>query len=156
MARRLGIVSVVDLSDIRDPGEWLLRREAMAAQGVAYHRAPMPLPGLPTAAGVLALRDLFRRLAYPSLMHGGVDPGHTLVAAVLYRHVRLAEPIELALDGLVRRRQWPAAIPACAFFGQFIEASVEQGIDFFDWVERHYMPEIAPTPGAQVCRRRSQ
>jgi len=142
--RRLGIRSIVDLTDGCHEVEHGRRGEISAAHGIAYHRSPMPAQGLPTVCDVLALCHLFGRIAYPALMHGGAARAHTDVAAVLYRHVRLAEPIALALATELRANRWRRMAVARAFFGQYLAATIDAPSGFFEWIEHQYTPEIVP------------
>lgn len=150
---RLGIRSIIDLTDGCQALEHRRRDEIGAAHGIACHRSPMPAQGLPTVCDVLALCDLFGRVAYPALMHGGAARAHTDVAAVLYRHVRLAEPIAVALAIELRANRWRRMAVAWAFFGQYLAATADAPSGFFDWIEHQYTPEIVPLRARRWGRR---
>lgn len=139
----MGFKTIVNLRGVNDSGHYLLEREACARHGLALVDFTAKSRDAPSREVIHGAKRLFAEIAYPALMHCKSGADRAGLMAVLYRHFRLGEPIEAALEGLSGRyghiRQGKTGVIDYAF-ARYLAANAARPIAFLDWVDSAYDP----------------
>jgi uncharacterized protein (TIGR01244 family) len=136
-----GIKTVVNLRGAQVSGSYALEKQACAEAGVKLIDFQVRSRAAPSREELRAVRDLFDRVDYPILMHCKSGADRAGLMGVLYRHLKLGHPIEVALQelswkfGHVRNADTGVLD---AFFERYLSDTAKQPMAFFDWVENIY------------------
>lgn len=142
---RDGVKTVVNLRGERLCGAYYLERQACADLGLTLVDFQVRSRAAPTRDEVRAAHELFRTVEFPILMHCKSGADRAGLMSVLFRHLHLGEPIDVALKELSAKyghiRQADTGI-LDFFFESYLEAAAKQPIPFLEWVETVYDPEV--------------
>ena len=140
---RLGISTVVNLRGDNAWGSYAYEVEACRRLGLTLVDHRLYSRRVPTVEEVLATRELFDRIEYPALMHCKSGADRAGLAAALYRHFRMGEPI-----AQLRQLHWTYGHFRFGntgsldyFFRRYLQDSAGDGIAFVDWVATRYDPQ---------------
>jgi len=144
LSSRLGLKTLVNLRGLNESAPFVrLETEASVGRGLRFFITRTWSRGLLTRSELLELIDFIRRMELPALVHckSGADRvGHF---SVLYRHLRLGEPMEQAVSEL----HWKYGHLAGArtgmldhFFATYLRER-RPFQSFVDWVDKDYDPE---------------
>ena len=109
--RRYGIKTIINLRGPNPYGGYALEREVCRELGIELVAFRLYSRDMPSVEEVLGARDLFRRLAYPALMHCKSGADRAGLGATLYRHFQLGEPIDQIRE-LRKKYGHPRFLPA--------------------------------------------
>jgi protein tyrosine/serine phosphatase len=136
-----GIKTIINLRGVSDASWHVLERGAASAYWIQLVTFRMnsrmaPRPSVPRLA-----RELFASIDYPAVMHCKSGADRAGIAAVLYRHFHLDEPIsqaraQLSLKYLHLRMGKPGILDA--WCDHYVETGERQGIDLITWSEQHF------------------
>jgi len=126
--KRLGVRTIVNLRGERYSGSYWLEQAACARHGIRLVDYQLRSRAAPTRAELRGARDVLRDAEYPILLHCKSGADRAGFFSVLYRHIRLGEPIEDAAQEL----HW--------FYGHFKSAKTGVLDHFF----RTYLAERRP------------
>lgn len=141
--RALGVRTVINLRG--NPETTTARRERAACQrlGLTYVDFRLRSRDAPTRKELHGLRDIFRRVEHPVLIHCKSGADRAGLASALYLHVVEGVPIEMARRQLGLRyghiRQADTGV-LDAFFERYLAHAARDPVEFFTWVDRHYDP----------------
>lgn len=138
--RKLGIRTVINLRGENVFGSYLLEKQACEALGIALVDHRLFSRHFPTVEEVLDTRDLFDRIEYPALIHCKSGADRAGLAATLYRHFRMGDPIEAIrqLHWKFGHFQFGNTARLDKFFAQYIEDAKREPMSFIDWVQTRY------------------
>lgn len=140
---RDGIKTVVNLRGERLCGAFYLETEACQAAGIRLVNFAIRSRAAPSREELTAARDLIQSIEYPALFHCKSGADRAGLMAVLFRHVRLGEPIETAKRELSLAyghiRQADTGI-LDYFFERYLDNNRTRPMAFFEWVETVYDP----------------
>ena len=140
-----GIKTIVNLRGPSPKGFYLLEKEACERHGIQLVNYRMYSRDVHSKERILGTRDLFEDIQYPAMMHCKSGADRTGIMGVLYRHFRMGDTIEAALEqlsfsylhvkhGKTGMLDW--------FFRQYLAYKAEHGdIAFADWVAGPYDPD---------------
>ena len=139
-----GIKTVVNLRGPSPKGFYLLEKEACERHGIQLVNYRMYSRDVHSKERLLGTRDLFEDIAYPAVMHCKSGADRTGIMGVLYRHFRMGDTIEAALDQLsfkyLHVRHGKTGMLDW-FFRSYLDYKAEHGeISFADWVAGPYDP----------------
>lgn len=138
---RQGIKTILNLRGKSDTGYYLLEREACERLGLTLVDFRMHSREPPSREQVRGAKALFETMQYPALMHCKSGADRAGAMAVLYRHLKMGEPIEAAVEQLrlkyLHVRQGKTGV-IDYFFQRYLEESKTSGKSFLDWVEQDY------------------
>jgi protein tyrosine phosphatase (PTP) superfamily phosphohydrolase (DUF442 family) len=141
---RAGVKTIVNLRGPRTCGSYWLEQEACRRHGITLVDYQLRSRAAPSRAEVLGARDVLERIEYPMLFHCKSGADRAGLMGVLYRHVRLGEPIATAKRELSWRyghiRQSDTGV-LDAFFDRYLADTADRPMPFFDWVEQVYDPD---------------
>ena len=152
--QKFGIRSIVNLRGEHGFGSYALEVELCQKLDLTLHDLRVYSRTAPTPAEVHATRELFDHLSYPALLHCKSGADRAGLASVLYRHFRMDEPIDLAVQQLGPRYghfKWAQTGVLDAFFAQYLDFNARAPISFLDWLDRHYDPDAL---NSRYCPRR--
>lgn len=141
---RLGVKTIINLRGARVCGGYWLEQQACERLGLALEDFQVRSRAAPSKEELLGARELFRRVAYPILMHckSGADRAGLMSALYLIAHEGV--PVAEARGQLALRfghiRQSDTGI-LDYFFERYLADAVERPIEFFEWVEHVYDPD---------------
>jgi len=142
--RRKGIKTIINLRGDRPCGSYWLETAACARQGIVLENFQVGSRAAPSAAEVLAARDLFTRITYPMLMHCKSGADRAGMMSVLYMHFQEGVPIAEAKKELSLRyghiRQADTGV-LDYFFERYLEDNAKVPMSFQAWVETIYDQE---------------
>lgn len=137
----MGIRTVVNLRGGTDTPTYELEREACARAGLKLVDFRVRSRAAPSRAELIAVRELFKRLDYPILMHCKSGADRVGLMSVLYLHFQRDVPIEEAKRQLSiaygHLRQADTGI-LDHIFDRYLEAAAGTTLSFNDWVETVY------------------
>jgi protein tyrosine phosphatase (PTP) superfamily phosphohydrolase (DUF442 family) len=140
---RQGIKTIVNLRGERFCGAFFLETKACADAGIKLVNFAIRSRAAPSREELRASRDLIQSIEYPAVFHCKSGADRAGLFGVLFRHVRLGEPIATAKRELSLKyghfRQADTGI-LDYFFERYLEDNASQPIAFFDWVETVYDP----------------
>ncbi|WP_119290789.1 fused DSP-PTPase phosphatase/NAD kinase-like protein [Azohydromonas sediminis] len=139
--RRYGIRTVVNLRGENAWGSYALEVETCRELGITLVNHRLYSRRLPTVDEVLGLRDVFARIEYPALMHCKSGADRAGLAAALYRHFQMGDPIETS----ARQLRWiyghfrmGDTAKLDHFFDRYLADGAVHGIAFVDWLTTRY------------------
>lgn len=139
----MGIKTIINLRGFNDSGQYWLEREACAEHGVTLVDAPIGSREPPSIERVERAKTIFDTIQYPALMHCKSGADRAGLMAVLYKHFRLGQPIEQALDQLSLKylhvKQGKTGMLGF-FFDAYLRETAESGKPFIDWIREDYDP----------------
>jgi uncharacterized protein (TIGR01244 family) len=142
-AARAGIKTIVNLRGERSCGSYWLEQAACARHGVALVNYQVRSRAAPSKDEIRGARAMLETVEYPMLMHCKSGSDRAGLMSVLYKHVKLGQPIaqakhELSLSyGHIRQSDTGILD---AFFERYLSDTADRPMAFFDWVEEIYDP----------------
>lgn len=138
-----GIKTIINLRGVSPKGFYLLEAEACKAHGIELINYRMYSRDTHTPAAIKGACDLFDNISYPAMMHCKSGADRTGIMGVLYRHFKMGDTIEQAMEQLsfkyLHVRQGKTGM-LDFFFKDYIAYNQESPIEFIDWVETVYDP----------------
>lgn len=142
--KRQGIRTIVNLRGERFCGAYFLETDACAKEGIKLVNFAIRSRAAPSREELRAARDLIQSIEYPALFHCKSGADRAGLMGVLFRHVRLGEPIDTAIRELSLKyghfRRADTGI-LDYFFERYIADNAKEPMPFFDWVETVYDPD---------------
>lgn len=139
-----GIKTIVNLRGPRTCGSYWLEQDACRRLGLTMVNCQMRSRAAPSRDELRRARALFDNVEYPMLMHCKSGADRAGLMSALYRHSKLGEPIEVAMQELSLRyghiRQADTGI-LDHFFDEYLAYAAVHPIAFWDWVETVYDAE---------------
>ncbi len=142
---RHGIKTIINLRGQRDCGSYRLEREECARRGITLIDFPIGSREGPSKDRLHRARDLFQSVEYPILMHckSGADRAGFMSAYYLFVHGKA--PIKTAAQQLHwsygHFKQSKTGV-LDFFFEEYRRYNEKTPIDFFDWVDQVYDPDV--------------
>lgn len=136
-----GIRTIVNLRGEQLSGSYVLEKKACTEAGIKLVNFQMRSRAAPSREELRAVRDLFDQVEYPILMHCKSGADRAGLMGVLYRHLKLGEPIAVAKQelswkfGHVRNADTGVLD---AFFERYLSDTAKRPMPFFEWVETVY------------------
>ncbi len=139
-----GIKTIVNLRGESPKGYYLLEVEACAAHGIKLVNYRMYSRDTHSVEAIKGARDLFESIEYPAMMHCKSGADRTGIMGVLYRHFKMGDPIESAVEQLLFKylhvKQGKTGM-LDFFFKDYLLYARDHDIEFIDWVETIYDPD---------------
>jgi protein tyrosine/serine phosphatase len=136
--KRDGIKTIINLRGGFDASFYALERYGCERYGLNQVDFTVTSRDVPTAAKVLAARELFETIEYPAVMHCKSGADRAGIMSVLYAHFRLGQPIRQAREQLSFRymhvRHGLTGVLDYVFDLYLAEAE-PKGLSFLDWVQ---------------------
>jgi protein tyrosine phosphatase (PTP) superfamily phosphohydrolase (DUF442 family) len=143
-AARDGIKTIVNLRGERVCGSYVLEREACARHGVQLVNCQVRSRAAPSKQELWAAKHMLDRVEYPILLHCKSGADRAGLMSVLYKHVKLGQPIAQAKGELSVRyghiRQSDTGV-LDAFFERYLSDTATHPMPFYEWVDKVYDPE---------------
>ena len=143
-AARTGIKTVLNLRGERSCGSYWLERAACARHGVRLVNYQLRSRAAPSKAELWGAKNVLDSVEYPILLHCKSGSDRAGLMSVLYKHLKLGQPIVEAKRELSLKyghiRQSDTGI-LDAFFERYLADTAASPIAFFDWVDQVYDPE---------------
>ncbi len=138
-----GIRTVINLRGESPKGFYLLEREACEQYGLNLINFKMFSRDTHIKAKIRAAQELFDLIEYPAVMHCKSGADRTGIMGVLYRHFKMGDPIEAAIEQLsfkyMHVRHGKTGM-LDFFFEDYLRYNEKHPTDFMDWVENIYDP----------------
>lgn len=138
---QMGFKTILNLRGVSDTGYYHLEREACEREGLVLVDARMFSREPPSREAIRRADELFKTIQYPALMHCKSGADRAGVMAVLYRHLKMGQPIEAAIEQLSLKylhvKQGKTGM-IDYFFNTYLKETAESGKSFRDWVEEDY------------------
>ena len=138
-----GIKTVINLRGESLKGFYLLEREACEAHGLKLWNFRMFSRDTHTAYKIRAAKEFFDMIEYPAVMHCKSGADRTGIMGVLYRHFKMGDTIEQAVEQLsVKYMHIKHGKTGMLdfFFEDYLAYNAKTPIEFMDWVETVYDP----------------
>ncbi len=138
-----GIKTVINLRGQSPKGFYLLEREACEKHGLKLYNFRMYSRDVHTVYKLRAVRELFETITYPAVLHCKSGADRAGIMSVLYKHFKMGEPIEKAVEQLSLRYGHIKSGKTGMldfFFSDYLAFNAVQPIGFMDWVETIYDP----------------
>jgi protein tyrosine/serine phosphatase len=136
-----GFKTILNLRGPSDTGYYALEREACERHGLVLVDARMHSRDPPSRDQVKRAKALFESMVYPALMHCKSGADRAGAMAVLYKHFKMGEPIEAAVEQLrlkyLHVKQGKTGV-IDYFFQRYLEESRASGKPFERWVAEDY------------------
>jgi protein tyrosine/serine phosphatase len=136
--KRDGIRTVINLRGGLDGSFHQLERWACQRHGLTLVNFIVTSRDVPSAAQVLAARELFETIDYPAVMHCKSGADRAGIMSVLYAHFRLGQPIRQAMQQLSPRymhvRHGKTGV-LDYIFERYLAEGEAAGMSFVDWVQ---------------------
>jgi len=136
-----GIKTVINLRGQSPKGFYLLEREACEKHGLALYNFRSFSRDTHSVYKLRAVRELFDMIAYPAIMHCKSGSDRTGFMGVLYKHFKMGEPIEKAVQQLSLKYGHIKSGKTGMldfFFDDYLAYNSKSPIEFMDWVETVY------------------
>ena len=136
--KKRGIKTVINLRGGFDGSFYALEKDACERWGLKMVDFTITSREAPRRERVLGAKQLFDTIEYPALMHCKSGADRAGIMSVLYRHFRLGEPIEVALQELSLRRLHVKAGKTGVLdyvFERYLTDAAPRGLSFVEWVE---------------------
>jgi len=136
-----GIKTVINLRGQSPKGFYLLEREACEKNGLALYNFRSFSRDTHSVYKLRAVRELFDMIAYPAIMHCKSGSDRTGFMGVLYKHFKMGEPIEKAVQQLSLKYGHIKSGKTGMldfFFDDYLAYNSKSPIEFMDWVETVY------------------
>lgn len=143
--KTLGIRSVINLRGVNpQQGSYALEADACRKLGIQMINCSLGSRRMPRVQEVLDLRDTFQRIEYPAMLHCKSGADRAGLAAVLYRHFHMGDPIEKIrqLHWRYGHFQFGNTARLDYFFEAYKRANKARPIAFIDWVQTVYDPKV--------------
>ena len=138
-----GIKTIINLRGESPKGFYLLEVEACKEHGITLVNHRMYSRDTHSVDAIKGARDLFDTIEYPAMMHCKSGADRTGIMGVLYRHFKMGDPIETAIEQLSLKylhvRQGKTGM-LDYFFEDYLRISETKDISFLNWVESDYDP----------------
>jgi len=138
-----GAKTVINLRGQSPKGFYLLEREACEQHGIKLINFRMFSRDTHTAYKIRAAKELFDMIEYPAVMHCKSGADRTGIMGVLYRHFKMGETIETAIEQLSLKymhvRHGKTGM-LDFFFEDYLAYNAKTPMAFMDWVENVYDP----------------
>ncbi len=142
--KRAGIKTIINLRGPRSCGSYWLEKAACQRLGITLVDYQVRSRAAPSREEIRGARAVLETIEYPMLLHCKSGADRAGLMSVLYRHVKLAEPIADAKRELSLRyghiRQSDTGV-LDAFFERYLADTKDHPMAFFDWVETVYDPD---------------
>jgi len=139
----MGIKTNINLRGDSPKGFYLLEKEACEKHGITMIDFRVYSRDTHTPEKIRAAKELFDSIQYPAVMHCKSGADRTGIMGVLYRHFRMGDTIEEAMEQLkfkyLHVKQGKTGM-LDFFFKDYLKYAEEQDIEFIDWVETIYDP----------------
>ncbi|MGB0908027.1 MAG: fused DSP-PTPase phosphatase/NAD kinase-like protein [Maricaulaceae bacterium] len=139
----MGTKTIINLRGESPKGFYLLEVEACKEHGIELINHRMYSRDVHTVEAIRGARDLFERIEYPAMMHCKSGADRTGIMGVLYRHFKMGDSIEEAVEQLSLKylhvRQGKTGM-LDFFFQTYLDYAKDHDISFIDWVEGPYNP----------------
>ncbi len=141
---KLGVRTIVNLRGPRVCGGYWLEQDACTRLGLRLVDFQLRSRAAPSKEELFAARDLLSNITYPALFHckSGADRAGLMSTLYLIAHENV--PVKEAVSQLGLKfghiRQSDTGI-LDYFFERYLADTVEDGMPFFEWVEKVYDPE---------------
>lgn len=142
--RTLGVRTVINLRGVNpQQGAYALEEDACRRLGLTLVNHSLGSRRMPSKEEVLALRDAFETIEYPAMLHCKSGADRAGLAAALYRHFHLGEPIEqlTELNWRYGHFRFGNTGRLDYFFDAYLKANRAAPIAFLDWVQNVYDPQ---------------
>jgi protein tyrosine phosphatase (PTP) superfamily phosphohydrolase (DUF442 family) len=142
--KRAGIKTILNLRGERSCGSYWLEEAACARHGITLVNFQVRSRAAPSKDEIRGARDVLEQVEYPMLLHCKSGADRAGLMSVLYRHIKLGEPISQAKRELSLKyghiRQSDTGV-LDAFFERYLTDTKDAPMAFFDWVEQVYDPD---------------
>ena len=139
----MGIKTNINLRGDSPKGFYLLENEACEKHGITMVDFRVYSRDTHTPEKIRAAKELFENIEYPAVMHCKSGADRTGIMGVLYRHFRMGDTVEEAMEQLkfkyLHVKQGKTGM-LDFFFKDYLEYKKEHDIEFIDWVETVYNP----------------
>jgi len=139
----MGIKTNINLRGDSPKGFYLLEKEACEKHGITMIDFRVYSRDTHTPEKIRAAKELFETIEYPAVMHCKSGADRTGIMGVLYRHFRMGDTIEEAMEQLkfkyLHVKQGKTGM-LDFFFKDYLKYAEENDIEFIDWVETVYDP----------------
>ncbi len=143
-AARSGIKTILNLRGERVCGSYWLEQAACERHGVKLVNYQVRSRAAPSREEIRGARAVLDQIEYPILLHCKSGADRAGLMSVLYRHVKLGEPIADAKRELSFKyghiRQSDTGV-LDAFFERYLSDNAKTPMPFFEWVETVYDPD---------------
>ena len=157
MARRDGIVAVINFRGVSNWGSYILEADACRRHGIALYNAPLMSRAPPPKAALLAVLDTFEAAATPLFMHCKSGADRAGLGAALYLLWAGRPPAEAR--AMLDERYLHFSASKTGILDRFVEAYADahaaDGIGLREWIEGPYQPRrlwdgFTPRPAATL------
>ena len=139
----MGIKTNINLRGDSPKGFYLLEKEACEKHGITMIDFRVYSRDTHTREKIRAAKELFESIEYPAVMHCKSGADRTGIMGVLYRHFRMGDTIEEAMEQLkfkyLHVKQGKTGM-LDFFFNDYLKYAENNDIEFIDWVETVYDP----------------
>ena len=136
--KKRGVKTIINLRGGFDASFHALEKDACERLGLKMVDFVITSREVPIRQRVLGARDLFASIEYPALMHCKSGADRAGIMSVFYRHFRLGEPIEVAMQELSLRylhvKQGKTGVLDYVFV-RYLAEGKPKGETFTQWVE---------------------
>lgn len=147
-AKELGIRTVINLRGIANATTYRLEQETCKELGINYVDYKLRSRAAPTREELQGLRNVFKNVEYPILLHCKSGADRAGLASALYLHWVEGIPLELARHQLSLRfghvRQADTGL-LDVFLEEYLGHAARDPIDLMTWAGRFYNPEELKT-----------
>jgi protein tyrosine/serine phosphatase len=144
----MGIKTILNLRGESPKGYYLLEKEACAQHGITLIDYRMYSRDVHSPEKLLGAKALFEQIDYPCVMHCKSGSDRTGIMGVLYRHFKMGDSIETALEQLSLRYLHVKAGKTGMldhFFEDYLAYNAHRPIAFSEWVQTVYDPPAVKT-----------
>jgi protein tyrosine phosphatase (PTP) superfamily phosphohydrolase (DUF442 family) len=140
-----GVKTVINLRGERMCGSYVLERRTCEQLGVKMVNCQVRSRAAPSKEELRRVRDLFKTIEYPAVLHCKSGADRAGLASVLYRHLQEGVPVAEAKQELSLRyghiRQADTGV-LDYFFERYLADNAVRPMPFFEWVETVYEPDV--------------
>ncbi len=160
-----GIKTIVNLRGESPKGYYLLEKEACERHNITLVDYRMFSRDTHSVESILGAKALFETIEYPAMMHCKSGADRTGIMGVLYRHYRMGDSIEEAIEQLSRKylhiREGKTGM-LDFFFEDYLTYAEKHPISFSDWVatvydqadvKARFMAQWSGNPITEILRR---
>ncbi len=138
-----GIKTIINLRGQSPKGYYLLEKEACEEHGIKLIDFQVFSRDVHTPECIRGAKELFDRIEYPALMHCKSGADRAGFMSTLYRHFKMGDTIEEALEMLTFKylhvKHGKTGMLGF-FFRDYLTYAEDHDIEFLDWVETVYDP----------------